>query len=87
MIDRSICPAVESRPGIDRGAWVFRGARAPLAALFENLEGGASVSDLAAAEAAGFEALVTTDQNLAYQQGLSREAVAGEHRIPSSRQC
>jgi uncharacterized protein (DUF433 family) len=27
------------------GAWVFRGTRVPVAALFENLEGGASVDD------------------------------------------
>jgi len=27
-----------------RGAWVFRGTRVPVAALFENLEDGAQVS-------------------------------------------
>jgi uncharacterized protein (DUF433 family) len=27
------------------GAWVFRGARIPVAALFENLEDGAQVAD------------------------------------------
>lgn len=27
------------------GAWVFRGTRVPVAALFENLEDGASVED------------------------------------------
>ncbi len=45
MIDWSTFPAVESRPGVYSGAWVFRGTRVPVAALFENLEGGASVSD------------------------------------------
>ena len=45
MIDWSTCPAVESRPGVYSGAWVFCGTRVPVAALFENLEGGASVSD------------------------------------------
>ncbi len=45
MIDWSTCPVVESRPGVYSGAWVFRGTRVPVAALFENLEGGASVSD------------------------------------------
>ncbi|MFN7347310.1 MAG: DUF433 domain-containing protein [Betaproteobacteria bacterium] len=45
MIDWSTCPAVDSRPGVYSGAWVFRGTRVPVAALFENLEGGASVSD------------------------------------------
>jgi uncharacterized protein (DUF433 family) len=27
------------------GAWVFRGTRAPVKALFENLESGASIDD------------------------------------------
>ncbi len=39
------CSAVESRPGVDSGAWVFRGPRVLVAALFENLEGGASVAE------------------------------------------
>ena len=45
MIDWSTCPAVESDPGRVSGAWVFRGTRVPVAALFENLEDGASVHD------------------------------------------
>jgi uncharacterized protein (DUF433 family) len=45
MIDWSTCPAVESRPGVYSGAWVFRGTRVPVAALFENLEDGASTDD------------------------------------------
>ncbi len=44
MIDWSSCPAVERDPQRVSGAWVFRGARVPVAALFENLEGGASAS-------------------------------------------
>jgi uncharacterized protein (DUF433 family) len=28
-----------------RGAWLFKGTRVPVAALFENLEGGATVDD------------------------------------------
>jgi uncharacterized protein (DUF433 family) len=36
-------PAVESDPAILSGAWVFRGTRVPVAALFENLRDGASV--------------------------------------------
>ena len=39
------CPAVECEAGKVSGAWVFRGTRVPLRALFENLEGGASVDD------------------------------------------
>ncbi len=38
MIDWSTCQAVEQDPGRYSGAWVFRGTRVPVAALFENLE-------------------------------------------------
>lgn len=44
MIDWSSCPAVERDPQRVSGAWVFRGTRVPIAALFENLEDGAQVS-------------------------------------------
>lgn len=43
MIDWSSCPAVERDPARVSGAWVFRGTRVPVSALFENLEDGASV--------------------------------------------
>jgi uncharacterized protein (DUF433 family) len=43
MIDWSSCSAVEQDPTRVSGAWVFRGTRVPVAALFENLEDGASV--------------------------------------------
>lgn len=39
------CQGVEREAGKVSGAWVFRGTRVPLRALFENLEGGASVDD------------------------------------------
>lgn len=45
MIDWSSCPAVERDPQRVSGAWVFRGTRVPVAALFENLEDGADVSE------------------------------------------
>jgi len=45
MIDWSSCAAVESDPSRVSGAWLFRGTRVPVAALFENLEDGASVHD------------------------------------------
>ena len=45
MIDWSSCSAVESDPSRVSGAWLFRGTRVPVAALFENLEDGASVID------------------------------------------
>jgi uncharacterized protein (DUF433 family) len=44
MIDWSTCPAVERDPERVSGAWVFRGTRVPVSALFENLEDGALVS-------------------------------------------
>ena len=37
-IDWSKCPAVESIPGKVSGAWVFRGTRVPVSAIFENLK-------------------------------------------------
>ncbi|MCP5520946.1 MAG: DUF433 domain-containing protein [Verrucomicrobiales bacterium] len=45
MLDWSQCPAVERVPGRVSGAWVFKDTRVPVRALFENLEGGASVED------------------------------------------
>lgn len=43
MIDWSSCPDVERDPDRVSGAWVFRGTRVSVAALFENLEENASV--------------------------------------------
>ncbi len=43
MIDWSTCPEVERNPGRVSGAWVFRGTRLPIAAIFENLEDGVTV--------------------------------------------
>ena len=37
-LDWSQCPAMESIPGKRSGAWVFRGTRTPVAAVFENLQ-------------------------------------------------
>src|SRR6266849_2071065 len=44
MLDWSTCEAVERNPDVVSGAWVFRGTRVPVHALFENLEGGATVA-------------------------------------------
>ena len=44
MIAWSSCPAVERDPERVNGAWLFRGTRVPVAALFEHLEAGASTS-------------------------------------------
>lgn len=43
LLDWSQCPAVESIPGKVSGAWVFRGTRIPVQAIFENLEDGLTI--------------------------------------------
>jgi uncharacterized protein (DUF433 family) len=45
-LDWSECPAVESVPGKVSGAWVLRGTRMPVKAIFENIEAGASINDI-----------------------------------------
>ena len=45
MSSWSECPVVERTPEMVSGAWLFRGTRVPVAALFENLESGASIDD------------------------------------------
>ena len=46
-LDWSKCPAVESVPGKVSGAWVFRGTRMPVAVVFENLEDGLTIDEIA----------------------------------------
>lgn len=46
-LDWAKCPAVESIPGKVSGAWVFRGTRLPVSVIFENLEAGASIQEIA----------------------------------------
>ena len=43
MLDWTACAAVERSSDRVSGAWVFRGTRVPVKALFENVEGGATV--------------------------------------------
>ena len=43
MLDWSRCDAVERVPDRLSGAWTFKGTRVPVMALFQNLEGGATV--------------------------------------------
>ncbi len=45
-LDWSQCAAVESVPGKVSGAWVLKGTRMPVSAIFENLEAGASLDDI-----------------------------------------
>lgn len=48
MLDWNQCPAVERVPGKVSGAWVFKGTRVPVKALFENLEDGARLDEFLA---------------------------------------
>ena len=48
MLDWTICQAVERDPEKVSGAWVFRGTRVPVGALFENVEGGATLDQFLA---------------------------------------
>jgi uncharacterized protein (DUF433 family) len=45
-LDWSNCAAVESVPEKVSGAWVFRGTRMPVAAVFENLEDGLTIDEV-----------------------------------------
>ena len=46
VLDWSQCAAVERIPGKVSGAWVVRGTRMPVSAIFENLEAGANIDDI-----------------------------------------
>lgn len=48
MTDWETCPAVERDPDKCGGAWVFRGTRVPVSALFENLKDGATLEQFLA---------------------------------------
>ncbi len=43
--DWGTCPAVEKEAGKVSGAWVFKGTRVPVRALFENLRDGATIEE------------------------------------------
>jgi uncharacterized protein (DUF433 family) len=45
-LDWSQCSAVESVPGKVSGAWVLKGTRMPVSAIFENLKAGASLDQI-----------------------------------------
>jgi len=45
MINWNTCPSVELNPELVGGAWVFRGTRIPVVALFENLEDGITINE------------------------------------------
>ena len=45
MTDWTTCTAVERNPGKISGVWAFTGTRIPLYALYENLAGGATLTE------------------------------------------
>jgi uncharacterized protein (DUF433 family) len=45
MENSTLSSVIERHPEIMSGAWVFRGTRVPLSALFENLKDGASIDE------------------------------------------
>ena len=45
VLDWNQCPAVERNPDKVSGAWLFKGTRVPVKALFENIEDGARIDD------------------------------------------
>lgn len=48
MLNWSKCKSVERADGKVSGAWVFRGTRVPVAALFQNIEDGATLDQFVA---------------------------------------
>lgn len=46
ILDWSQCSVVESVPGKVSGAWVLKGTRMPVSAIFESLEAGANIEDI-----------------------------------------
>lgn len=71
MIDWSSCPVVERDPQRVSGAWVFRGTRVPVSALFQNLEDGAPLQDFIA-----WFPGVTTEQARAVLEHAARSSEA-----------
>jgi uncharacterized protein (DUF433 family) len=71
MIDWSTCSAVERDTERVSGAWVFRGTRVPVAALFENLEDGSLVTQFIE-----WFPGVTLDQVRAVLEHAARSALA-----------
>ena len=45
-LDWTECAAVESVPGKVSGAWVLKGTRMPVSAIFESLEAGANIDNI-----------------------------------------
>ena len=71
MIDWSTCSAVERDPDRLSGAWVFRGTRVPVSALFENLEDGVPLTQFVE-----WFPGVSLDQGRAVLEHAARSALA-----------
>ena len=71
MIDWSTCSAVERDSARVGGAWVFKGTRVPVAAMFENLEDDASVHEFVE-----WFPGVTMDQARAVLEHVARSSLA-----------
>jgi uncharacterized protein (DUF433 family) len=82
MINWSDCPAVERHGERLSGAWVFRGTRVPVAALFENLEDGVTVAQFGELFPG-----VTADQARAVLDFIARQSLAAAPRIREDRRC
>ena len=66
------CTAVEQDPQRISGAWVFRGTRIPVAALFQNLEDGVSLTEFVEI----FPGVTTEQAQLVLEHAARSTAVA-----------
>lgn len=72
QLDWADCPAVERDPQRVSGAWVFRGTRIPVAALFQNLEDGVSLAEFVEI----FQGVTTEQARMVLEHAARSTAVA-----------
>ena len=72
QLDWADCSAVERDPQRLSGAWVFRGTRIPVAALFQNLEDGVSLTEFVEI----FPGVTTEQAQLVLEHAARSTAVA-----------
>ena len=80
MLTWEDCPSVERRPDRVSSAWVCRGTRIPLQAIFENLAAGATIRELTE----WFQGLEESQvrEVLYHQPGCSRRTGLRENTPP-----
>ena len=83
MIEWSACPAVERDPERVSGAWVFRGTRVPVTALFEHLKSGARLDEFVG----WFPGVTLAQVRAILDVVLCGVADAPETRHPAERRC